>query len=234
MRSRASSRSGPRRSEGSTPRRSRRRCNLPTDVLRSPSLAGPHRSDRRGRSESGPARTTEVEHDVPRSRAAAVLVHHGPVRSADHWHRVQATTASSSDSGPGGVGSEHRHPGGRLRSGSKRGAYLDGALLRFEEPAAAEAILLRAGATSAGDLTAWFERYRTVVSDPRQRAEIVRRQGMITWFNRSVYPLLALPILMGILSKRGSYSFVVGAAVAAITVIAITRVAVHRMSEPRP
>ena len=125
-------------------------------------------------------------------------------------------------------------PVGVFDSRSKRGAYLDGALLRFEEPAAAEAILLRAGATSAGDLTAWFERYRTVVSDPRQRAEIVRRQGMITWLTRSVYPLLALPILMGILSKRGSYSFVVGAAVAAITVIAITRVAVHRMSEPRP
>jgi hypothetical protein len=84
-------------------------------------------------------------------------------------------------------------PFGARASRSARGAFVDGALLRFRDPADAARRLVRAGATPVDRPEAWLD--QDAVSDPIRRETVLRHQNQAMWLHRVAFGLLVVSLL---------------------------------------
>ncbi len=76
-------------------------------------------------------------------------------------------------------------PFGYRESRSERGALLDGALLRAEDPSSAADRLVLAGARRVHDPAGWLRANRDVVTDPVEREQILAHGQRSVWLARA-------------------------------------------------
>lgn len=94
-------------------------------------------------------------------------------------------------------------PFGYRESRSQRGAFIDGALLRAEDPPSAAERLVMVGAERVHDPAEWLRGHRDAVTDPVEREHVLAHGRRSLWLSRASSGLLFASLLgAGALNTR--------------------------------
>ena len=117
------------------------------------------------------------------------------------------------------------------------GCLADGVLLRVADSAAAVSWLQSAGAERVDDPDRWLADHRALITDPRERRAVVRRQRTATWLVRAsrITQLAAMVAWLSAVATSGwSKRILIAATIAAIAAtvaLGLGREAPHRLTD---